>query len=201
LLLDLPLAVRDSRGYDYAEVTAGGITLQEVDWRTMESRVCPGVYAVGEILDVDGRIGGFNFQWAWSSARVAAAARGDIPLLAAHFVQRQARDMGRELYVPDDVMGELLAHEWPGNVRELENALARACVLARGAAISLESLGLGQAGEATAPGDDQSLEAIQRAHVQRVLAQAGRNKSRAAEILGVSRPRLDRIIARHNLVV
>jgi DNA-binding NtrC family response regulator len=127
--------------------------------------------------------------------------RGDIPLLAAHFVQRQARDMGRELYVPDDVMGELLAHEWPGNVRELENALARACVLARGAAISLESLGLGQAGEATAPGDDQSLEAIQRAHVQRVLAQAGRNKSRAAEILGVSRPRLDRIIARHNLVV
>jgi predicted Rossmann fold flavoprotein len=74
LLLHLPLAVRDSRGYDYAEVTAGGITLQEVDWRTMESRVCPGVYAVGEILDVDGRIGGFNFQWAWSSARVAAAA-------------------------------------------------------------------------------------------------------------------------------
>jgi transcriptional regulator with PAS, ATPase and Fis domain len=127
--------------------------------------------------------------------------RGDIPLLASHFVRRQARDLGRELYVPDDVMGELLAHEWPGNVRELENALARACVLARGAAISLDALRLGQRAESTAPGDDQSLEAIQRAHVQRVLAQAGRNKSRAAEILGVSRPRLDRIIARHNLVV
>ena len=127
--------------------------------------------------------------------------RGDIPLLASHFVQRQARDLGRDLYVPDDVMGELLAHEWPGNVRELENALARACVLARGAAISLDALRLGQQADSKVPGDDQSLEAIQRAHVQRVLAQAGRNKSRAAEILGVSRPRLDRIIARHNLVV
>jgi predicted flavoprotein YhiN len=40
----------------------------------MESRCCPGVHLVGEMLDVDGRIGGFNFQWAWSSARVAARA-------------------------------------------------------------------------------------------------------------------------------
>jgi hypothetical protein len=72
LLLQLPLAAEDSRGYNYAEVTAGGVALSEVDWRTMESRVCPGLYAVGEILDVDGRIGGFNFQWAWSSAHVAA---------------------------------------------------------------------------------------------------------------------------------
>ena len=40
----------------------------------MESRVCPGLYLIGEILDVDGRIGGFNFQWAWSSAWVAAQA-------------------------------------------------------------------------------------------------------------------------------
>jgi len=40
----------------------------------MASRVCPGLYLVGEVLDVDGRIGGFNFQWAWSSAHVAAQA-------------------------------------------------------------------------------------------------------------------------------
>jgi predicted Rossmann fold flavoprotein len=73
-LLAWPLAIRDSRGYNYAEVTAGGIDLSEIDTRTMESRVCPGLYAVGEILDVDGRLGGFNFQWAWSSARVAGAA-------------------------------------------------------------------------------------------------------------------------------
>jgi predicted flavoprotein YhiN len=66
--------VRDSRGYNFAEVTAGGVPLEEVDLRTMESRRCPGLYLVGEILDVDGRLGGFNFQWAWSSGFVAAQA-------------------------------------------------------------------------------------------------------------------------------
>ena len=73
-LIDWPLPVRDSRGYNYAEVTAGGVALTEIDPKTMESRKCPGLYFVGEMLDVDGRIGGFNFQWAWSSARVAARA-------------------------------------------------------------------------------------------------------------------------------
>jgi predicted Rossmann fold flavoprotein len=73
-LLDLPLAVVDSRGYSYAEVTAGGIPLDEIDPATMQSRVCPGLFLVGEILDVDGRLGGFNFQWAWSSGWVAGQA-------------------------------------------------------------------------------------------------------------------------------
>ncbi len=73
-LAEWPLEVADSRGYNYAEVTAGGVALDEIDPATMESRRCPGLFLVGEILDVDGRIGGFNFQWAWSSAR--AAARG-----------------------------------------------------------------------------------------------------------------------------
>ena len=74
LLTALPLDVRDSRGYDHAEVTAGGVMLDEIDPATMESRVCPGLYLVGEILDVDGRLGGFNFQWAWASAWVASRA-------------------------------------------------------------------------------------------------------------------------------
>jgi len=68
--------VRDSRGYNYAEVTAGGIPLTEIDPATMESQVRRGLYLIGEMLDVDGRIGGFNFQWAWSSAWVAASAIG-----------------------------------------------------------------------------------------------------------------------------
>lgn len=68
------LPVVGSRGYNFAEVTAGGVALTEVDPSTMESRVCPGLYLVGEILDVDGRIGGFNFQWAWSTARAAGTA-------------------------------------------------------------------------------------------------------------------------------
>lgn len=71
-LLESPLDVRDSRGYNFAEVTAGGIPLDEIDPARMESTVCPGLYLVGEILDVDGRLGGFNFQWAWSSGWVAA---------------------------------------------------------------------------------------------------------------------------------
>jgi len=71
------LNVRGSRGYQYAEVTAGGVTLEEINPATLESKICPGLYLVGEILDVDGRLGGFNFQWAWSSGFVAgnAAAR------------------------------------------------------------------------------------------------------------------------------
>jgi predicted Rossmann fold flavoprotein len=66
------LPVSGSRGYAFAEATAGGVPLAEVDPRTMESRVRPGLFLAGEMLDVDGRIGGFNFQWAWSSAWAAA---------------------------------------------------------------------------------------------------------------------------------
>ena len=73
-VLGWPLSIVDSRGYNYAEVTAGGVPLNEIDSGSMQSRVCPGLYLVGEILDVDGRLGGFNFQWAWSSAWVAGQA-------------------------------------------------------------------------------------------------------------------------------
>jgi len=71
-LSDWPLQVRDSRGWAVAEVTAGGVPLEEVDCTTMESRLCPGLYLAGEVLDVDGRVGGFNLQWAWASAHAAA---------------------------------------------------------------------------------------------------------------------------------
>ena len=73
-LVEWPLPVIGTRGYNFAEVTAGGIALDEVDPSTLESRVCPGLFLVGEILDVDGRLGGFNFQWAWSTAFVAGRA-------------------------------------------------------------------------------------------------------------------------------
>lgn len=72
-LVAWPLPVRDSRGFAHAEVTAGGVPLKEIDPATMASRRCTGLQLVGEILDVDGCIGGFNFQWAWSSAYAAAA--------------------------------------------------------------------------------------------------------------------------------
>src|SRR5690606_1448331 len=60
-LTDTSLPVTGSRGYAYAEVTAGGVPLDEIDPATMESRIQPGLYFAGEILDVDGRLGGFNF--------------------------------------------------------------------------------------------------------------------------------------------
>ena len=69
-------ARRGDRGWNYAEVTAGGVPLSEIDSRTMESRKVPGLYLIGEILDCDGRIGGFNFQWAWSTGYLAAGGRG-----------------------------------------------------------------------------------------------------------------------------
>jgi predicted flavoprotein YhiN len=50
------------------------VSLDEIDPATMESRVCRGLFLVGEILDVDGRIGGFNFQWAWATGHAAACA-------------------------------------------------------------------------------------------------------------------------------
>jgi predicted Rossmann fold flavoprotein len=73
-LVETEVAVVDSRGYSYAEATAGGVPLEEIDPATMQSRMHPGLFLVGEILDVDGRLGGFNFQWAWSSAFVAGQA-------------------------------------------------------------------------------------------------------------------------------
>jgi predicted Rossmann fold flavoprotein len=68
--VELALPVTGDRGYNYAEVTAGGVPLAELDLDTMESRRCAGLSLCGEICDVDGRIGGFNFQWAWASGYV-----------------------------------------------------------------------------------------------------------------------------------
>ena len=71
MLTNLTVPVLRDRGFDYAEVTAGGVPLSEVDVSTMASRVRPNLFLCGEILDVDGRIGGYNFQWAWASGRLA----------------------------------------------------------------------------------------------------------------------------------
>ena len=67
--LEIPL--NGTRGYTKAEVTAGGVKLKEVNPQTMESRLAPGLFLAGEILDVDGPIGGFNFQAAFSTGHLA----------------------------------------------------------------------------------------------------------------------------------
>jgi len=74
------LPVTGVMGYKKAEVTAGGVPLSEVDPRTMESRLAPGLHLAGEILDVDGKLGGYNFQFAWSTGYLAgrSAAMGGL---------------------------------------------------------------------------------------------------------------------------
>jgi predicted Rossmann fold flavoprotein len=69
--VESPVPVVRDRGFDFAEVTADGVPLAEVELSTMASRRCEGLFLCGEILDVDGRIGGYNFQWAWASGRLA----------------------------------------------------------------------------------------------------------------------------------
>ena len=71
LCKDFPLPVTGTCGFDQAQVTAGGLDTSEFDPHTLQSRLTPGLYACGELLDVDGDCGGYNLQWAWSSARLA----------------------------------------------------------------------------------------------------------------------------------
>ncbi|MBO4211183.1 MAG: aminoacetone oxidase family FAD-binding enzyme [Oscillospiraceae bacterium] len=72
---DLQLRVTGSMGMEGAQVTAGGIVTQEFNPNTLQSRIVPGLYAAGELLDIDGDCGGFNLQWAWSSGLLAGQLR------------------------------------------------------------------------------------------------------------------------------
>jgi len=64
----------DTEGYEKAEVTAGGVDTDELSAKTMESRKIPGLFFIGEVVDVTGQLGGFNFQWAWASGAAAGRA-------------------------------------------------------------------------------------------------------------------------------
>lgn len=71
------LEVRGTMGMDCAQVTAGGICTEEFDPKTLQSRIVPGLYSAGEVLDVDGDCGGYNLQWAWASGHLAGQLSGD----------------------------------------------------------------------------------------------------------------------------
>ena len=74
LLADFPLVASGTEGYRTAEVTLGGVDTRKVSSSTMESQLVPGLYFVGEVLDVTGWLGGYNFQWAWASGHAAGQA-------------------------------------------------------------------------------------------------------------------------------
>jgi predicted Rossmann fold flavoprotein len=75
----LRLPITGTLGFGRAEVTAGGIALDEVDSRTMQSKRAPGLFLAGEVLDLDGPIGGYNFQAAWSTGWLAGTVAGTGP--------------------------------------------------------------------------------------------------------------------------
>jgi hypothetical protein len=74
LLAHWPLQPAGTEGYRTAEVTQGGVDTNLLSSATMESKIVPGLYFIGEVVDVSGQLGGFNFQWAWASGHAAGLA-------------------------------------------------------------------------------------------------------------------------------
>ena len=119
---------------------------------------------------------------------------GDLPLLAHHFLRKARQEMHRsECTLSNEAENVLLQHDWPGNVRELENCLTRATVLATGNVIRPEHLGLRGEHQDLSTGF-VTLEELTRAHVERVLVATDGNKTKAAKILGISKPKLYRML-------
>ncbi|HEX7089285.1 MAG TPA: sigma-54 dependent transcriptional regulator [Longimicrobiales bacterium] len=120
--------------------------------------------------------------------------REDIPLLATHFLRRQARRYGKQVAgFEQEAMQALLAHPWPGNVRELEHTVERAILLARGAQIRVEDLGLTpRVSEGTVRLEEMPLAEAEKYLIQQALARYDGNVSRAAQALGLSRSALYR---------
>lgn len=73
----LRVDITGTKGFDAAQVTAGGVDTEEIDGNTMESKLVPGLYFAGEVVDIDGMCGGYNLQWAWSSGWVAGCHAGE----------------------------------------------------------------------------------------------------------------------------
>ena len=121
----------------------------------------------------------------------------DIPLLAQHMVRRAGASLGAaEAVLSEEALDRLLRHNWPGNVRELENCVMRAVVIAPGNVIRPEHLSIASPRNASAE-SLSSLEQMEREHVARVLSATNGQKGRTAEILGVSRPRLNRLLQKY----
>ena len=131
----------------------------------------------------------------------------DIPVLAHHFLAQLANRYGRDkLDIDSSALAALAAHDWPGNVRELRNVLERAVLLQRTGTLGVGDLILGsptrqtaRAEQVPASAEPQSLDALERDHVQRALAQCAGNVSKAAKLLGVSRDTLRYRMERHGL--
>jgi DNA-binding NtrC family response regulator len=113
----------------------------------------------------------------------------DLPLLAEHVLEQFSGEMGgAKKRISRDAMDVLLGHSWPGNVRELENVLKNAAILARGDELGPEDIHLTRHAAADEPAASTlNLSELERQTIHKVLKLTGGNKTRAAEILGISR--------------
>lgn len=116
----------------------------------------------------------------------------DIPMLAQHFLEKYARENGREIVgFTDEAIRALLSYSWPGNVRELENAIERAVVLSNEERLGVESFertnSLAHAGDLSALIPGISLKEIERIAIEKTLAATNGSRAKTAEILGISR--------------
>lgn len=125
----------------------------------------------------------------------------DIPLLVRHFLRKIEQETGKSVRaVPPEVMRALMEHPWPGNVRELENALRRAVLLSPGPVLLPEALDLeGREDTNRIPLVVKSIQEVEREHIENVLRFTGYEKSRAARILNISRPTLNKRIREYGI--
>ena len=125
----------------------------------------------------------------------------DIPMLVKFFLEKMRHEMGRSVdVVPQESMSRILEYSWPGNVRELENTLRRAVLLSHGNVLLPEALRLDDSkGGDKLPLMIKPLQELEREHIENILVFANYEKKRAARILGISRPTLDRRIREYGL--
>lgn len=126
--------------------------------------------------------------------------REDIPELVAYLLEKINRELRRNVRkVPLEVIQLLQDLPWKGNVRELENALTRAVILAKGDVVLKENLPLESAEKKLFPGDLVPLQEVEKSYIQHVLDAAQGSKTRASQILQISRPTLDKKIREYKL--
>jgi len=124
----------------------------------------------------------------------------DIPELVAYLMEKINRELRRNVRkIPPEVMAVLQDLPWRGNVRELENALTRAVILAKGDVILKENLPLESAEKKLFPSDLVPLREVERNYIQHILDAAQGSKTRASQILQISRPTLDKKIKEYRL--
>lgn len=124
--------------------------------------------------------------------------RSDIPVLASYFLERLSSNMNKSIQsFSDETLKILTNYNWPGNVRELHNAIERAVVVTKGNQVTTEALPILNGTHSNE--QDQSLESIEKTHIQKVLETNGGNVSRSANILNIDRKTLYQKIEKFGL--